>query len=378
LNVNAYTYRGAVAFSADETLLAASTSAHLVDGSIETRVHFWDTATWSALHDLSGVISASTVGDPLQGKADRQGYWEEGIVAQIAFAHDGRTTAMNGWQRTIPVWEVASGKERLLLEGHQESTVCVAYANDGRTLASASWDDTIRLWDLQTGKELRRLKGHRGKANSLVFTKDGSTLISQGDDATVLFWDVAAQTHRPSVHAGPVTVRELEPLWDELASADAPKAYRAMIALCSAPAEAVSFLSRHLQPATSIDPRQVSKLIADLDSDRFAERSNASAELERLGDIATGPLNKKLAESSSPESRERIKLILKNSYPVRSPSILREIRAVEVLEKIGTQPAQQLLQALAAGAASARLTKEASSALGRLTRDDRASRSRVD
>src|SRR5439155_15027417 len=39
----------------------------------------------------------------------------------------------------------------------------VAYAPDGKTIASASWDRTVRLWDAATGRELRALQGHVGR-----------------------------------------------------------------------------------------------------------------------------------------------------------------------------------------------------------------------
>ena len=89
--------------------------------------------------------------------------WGFGVAAIVA--PDGKMLTRNRLQKTIPVWETATGKVRLRLEGHQDSTVCVAFAPDGRTLASAGWDETIRLWDLVSGKELRQLTGHRGPAD---------------------------------------------------------------------------------------------------------------------------------------------------------------------------------------------------------------------
>jgi hypothetical protein len=46
---------------------------------------------------------------------------------------------------------------------------------------------------------------------------------------------------------------------------------------------------------------------------------------------------------------------------------LRRVRAVEVLELIGTPEARRLLEELAGGEPAARLTREASSSLRRLT-----------
>jgi RNA polymerase sigma factor (sigma-70 family) len=350
-------------FSPDGTLLAATGRT----GNGNPLVCIWDATTWGALPELTAEMNAPT------GEAPKMvpgrfffGSWEPTVVHRLAFAPDGRTLAMNRWQQTIPVWEMASGKQRLVLQGHQESTVWVAYTRDGRTLASASWDNTIRLWDLETGKELRCLTGHRGKANSLAFTPDDNTLVSAGDDSTVLYWDVAAQTHRPSLASRLLSVKELESLWNELADADAGKAYRAMVALRSSPAECVALLGRHLEPAPGIDRQRLNRLLADLDSNGFAVRAKASADLEQLGELAVPALKKKLAENPSLEVRQRIRAILKNAGPVSSPVLLRQVRAVEVLEKMGTPPARQLLQRLAVGAPVARLTKEAAAALGRL------------
>ena len=43
---------------------------------------------------------------------------------------------------------------------HDRSVSCVAFSPDGKTLASGSGDKTIKLWDVATGKEQATLKGH--------------------------------------------------------------------------------------------------------------------------------------------------------------------------------------------------------------------------
>jgi WD40 repeat protein len=360
---NQYLGSSDVAFSPDGSLLAAS--GRLPSGNVYVRI--WDAATWKTLPELTTMINEPPADRPKMPVSRYfLGSWEPTVVHRLAFAPDGRTLAMNRWQKTIPVWEVASGKERLMLQGHEESTVWLAYTRDSRTLASASWDNTIRLWDLETGKELRCLTGHRGKANSLVFTNDGNTLISAGDDSTILFWDVAAQTHRPVLSGPPISEKDFDSLWTDLASEEAGKAYRAMVAFRSSPADAVTLLARRLEPAASVDLARVNRLIAELDSNAFAVRSKASAELERLGDLAVPALNKKLAENPSVEARQRIRILLNKAGPWHSPTLLRQVRAVEVLEKIGTEPARKSLKKLAEGTPTARLTKEAAAAVARL------------
>jgi hypothetical protein len=50
---------------------------------------------------------------------------------------------------------------------------------------------------------------------------------------------------------------------------------------------------------------------------------------------------------------------------VRAPELRRQVRAVEVLERVGGADARRVLEALARGAPEARLTQEAKAALAR-------------
>jgi hypothetical protein len=110
-------------------------------------------------------------------------------------------------------------------------------------------------------------------------------------------------------------------------------------------------------------------MLQALESDRFIAREQATTELEGLGDLAAQALRKRLQEQPALETRRRIERLLeKLQGPVTCAEKRPVLRAVMVLERIGTVEAQQVLEMLASGAPDARLTQEAKASLERLAK----------
>ena len=118
----------------------------------------------------------------------------------VAFSNDGRSVISGSWDKTVRIWEVQSGRERVVLRGHEDAVYSVALSPDGTRALSGSGDKTVRLWDAQSGVELATLRGHEGKIRCVTFSPDGRNVISGSSDKTVRLWDTGFGRERFVLH----------------------------------------------------------------------------------------------------------------------------------------------------------------------------------
>jgi HEAT repeat protein len=109
---------------------------------------------------------------------------------------------------------------------------------------------------------------------------------------------------------------------------------------------------------------QLARLVADLDSERFAVRQEAAQALEKHGDAAEGYVRKVLTGNHPLEVRRRLEQFLEK----QDKDVIRKLRAIETLAQIDTRESRQVLKRLAAGAPNPRVAEAAVWALQRLAR----------
>jgi WD40 repeat protein len=334
-------------FTADGKRLAALPACTSQRSPATVSVFLWDTGGGRLVRRLDGLAQVS---------------------APLVLAPDGRTLAVAAQDGTAALWEIATGKERVRLStGVDGPLTALAYSPDSGLLVAAGPDQKLWCWDALSGERLGQRRTDQADIRVLAFAPDGRKLVSGARDGTLLLWDVASfLKDRPRVDR--LEPSEERQCWEDLAGADADRAAAALARLRTAPVRAVALVRGHVRPAAAPAAEKLEGWIAKLDSGDFSQRQQAAAELAKLGDLAEPALQKALENRPSAEVKKRIEQLLDRlqaEVPDASGEGLRELRAVELLERLAGPDADKLLQALSEGAAGARLTREARAALER-------------
>jgi RNA polymerase sigma factor (sigma-70 family) len=338
-----------LAFSPDgKTLALAGYRYEGLNGRAWDEVKIWDLASGRQRPSLNG---------------------SNGGVLHVAFSSDGRTLAAAGnrWQPplhlplAVTLWETATGKQRASFQEPIEPYLyALAFSPDCRMLAwSAGTDWAVRLWNLANG-DIGTIKGHTGHVQIMAFSFDGRTLASGSQDKTIKLWDIAS---RKQPGRDVLSPRDLDSLWATLAEDDAKKAYQAINKLAASPKQAVDLLTERLRPIAAPNSEQINRWIADLDSDQFTVRDSANKELEKVRSQVEPILRQQLKKTQPLEVRRRLERLLTDPP---AGELLRHLRALEILEQIGSKEASRVLETIARGAPGARLTEDAKTSLARL------------
>jgi WD40 repeat protein len=296
------------------------------------------------------------------------------------FSADGRTLFVSSWQPVagdakliVTAYEVASGKKRVAFEHRRKEATRATHAIFSDRLMAITSNEQVCLVDPFTGKEYRRYEGDNGPISCLAFSPDGNRLATGTEGTTALVWDIAGAV--PPVPAIRLSEEQLAAAWKELAGDDAEAAYRAIQRLSQAPEQTVAWVGQRLAPVPGVPAARIERLLVGLDNDSFDERNAAADELLKLGEAAEDAMAAHLKKPVSLEARRRTETLLATIRKTRlegpwtvTGTPLRDVRAVETLERIGGRVVVPLLERLATGAADAPLTRYVRATLERVNK----------
>ncbi len=147
----------------------------------------WEKARALGLGEIAPItgLLASYAGSapPLLGMDGKHGgipafVGHAGAIRALAIAPDGRTALSASQDKTLKLWDVATGLEIYAFTGHKAAVDAVAFAPDGLTALSGSSDKTLKLWEVATGKEIRTFTGNADAITAVAFGPQGKTAAS--------------------------------------------------------------------------------------------------------------------------------------------------------------------------------------------------------
>ena len=116
-------------------------------------------------------------------------------VLAVAWSPDGNYIASGGdnytggGDRTVQVWETATRNLLYTFREHTEAVSSVVWSPDEKRIASASFDTTVRVWDAFTGQNVLPYGKHTNWVTSIAWSRDGKRIASASQDTNVRVWD---------------------------------------------------------------------------------------------------------------------------------------------------------------------------------------------
>jgi WD40 repeat protein len=141
-----------------------------------------------------GVDKSVRLWDAASGKVLRRFFGNEGLVWTVVLSPDGRHALSGGFDKSLRLFDPISGGETLRFSGSEDYVRSVACSASGRLVLSGGDDRVVRLWNADTGKQLKECKGHDHFVFGVAISHDGLRGLSASLDKTVRYWNLESGT----------------------------------------------------------------------------------------------------------------------------------------------------------------------------------------
>ncbi|KAK5987677.1 Pre-mRNA-splicing factor prp46 [Cladobotryum mycophilum] len=130
-----------------------------------------------------------------------------GWVRALAVEPGNKWFASGAGDRTIKIWDLATGSLRLTLTGHISTVRGLAVSPRHPYLFSCGEDKMVKCWDLETNKVIRHYHGHLSGVYTLSLHPTLDVLVTGGRDGVARVWDLRTRSniHVLSGHTGTVS-----------------------------------------------------------------------------------------------------------------------------------------------------------------------------
>lgn len=130
-----------------------------------------------------------------------------GWVRALAVEPNNQWFASGAGDRTIKIWDLATGSLRLTLTGHISTVRGLAISPRHPYLFSCGEDKMVKCWDLETNKVIRHYHGHLSGVYALDLHPTLDVLVTAGRDGVARVWDMRTRSnvHVLSGHKGTVS-----------------------------------------------------------------------------------------------------------------------------------------------------------------------------
>lgn len=174
------------------TVCFSSDGRHVLTGGFDGTIRLWDLVSGREVRKFTGTND---------------------YIRSVVASRDGKLVLSGGDDRKLRLWNEETGQEIRTFQfrlkpavdsekkgrepdiGHDHFVWCVDLSRNSTQAVSAGLDRTVRLWDVATGKQLQVLRGHKDTVLSVAFTPDGRHALSGSSDKTLILWDLENGKH---------------------------------------------------------------------------------------------------------------------------------------------------------------------------------------